>query len=188
MTRHRTRRDVATVLWRRLDVPGHDACRLVQTAGGHVLEGAAVFRDARGVAALRYEVACDRRWRSRRGRVTGWVAGRAVDAAIARTSRGWTLGGDVVEGVADCLDLDFGFTPATNLFSLRRLALSVGERAAFPVAWFDAGARTLVRLPQVYERIGAHAYRYASPTVRYRAVLRFGPDGFVRSYPRLWRT
>jgi hypothetical protein len=167
-------------------VPGHDACRLVRTPTGHAIEGAAVFRDARGVAALRYAVACDVRWRARRGRVTGWAAGRPVDARIERTRAGWTMAGDVVPRVADCLDLDFGFTPATNLLTLRRLALPIGGRAAFPVAWFDPGARTLVRLPQVYERVGAASYRYASPTTGYRAVLRIGPSGFVRLYPRLW--
>ena len=36
---------VGAVLWRRLDTPGHDACRLVRNDAGWQLEGTAVFRE-----------------------------------------------------------------------------------------------------------------------------------------------
>ena len=63
---------VAFALWRRLDVPGHDACWLERIpAHGWSLAGHAVFRHDDGPASLAYQVLCDERWRALRGRVRG---------------------------------------------------------------------------------------------------------------------
>ena len=47
----------------------------------------------------------------------------------------WTLNGQNMPGLRDCIDLDFGFTPSTNLLQLRRLALECGQVADAPAAW-----------------------------------------------------
>jgi hypothetical protein len=86
----------------------------------------------------------------------------------------------------ECIDLDFKFTPATNLFPLRRLALGVGEAAGAPAASLDAAAGRLVRLPQRYERRADGSYWYEAPSVGYAALLEFETTGFVRRYPGLW--
>ena len=46
------------MVWRDLDVPGHEACRIV----GTTLEGAAVVADP--PSALTYRVVCDASWRT----------------------------------------------------------------------------------------------------------------------------
>ncbi|HEU4629462.1 MAG TPA: putative glycolipid-binding domain-containing protein, partial [Gemmatimonadaceae bacterium] len=73
---------VRTMLWRRLDVPGHDACRLERAAGGWRLDGAATFRHDDGPACLAYRVTCDEGWRSREGVVHGWLGARAIDLLV----------------------------------------------------------------------------------------------------------
>jgi hypothetical protein len=166
-------------------VPGHDACRLERRRGGWRLEGVATFLHAEGPAWLRYVVECDAGWRSRAGLLEGRVGSRRVRARIRRSRRGWTLDGVAVPGLKDCEDLDFGFTPSTNLFQIRRLGLGVGEAADCPVAWLDVGTG-LRRLPQRYERRTTLRYRYAAPTVPYAGVLDLLPTGFARRYGRLW--
>ena len=104
------------IFWRRLDVPGHEACRLVNRGDGWRIEGAAVFRHSTGPTALVYEVDCDCDWRTREGSVKGWAGSCRVDIRISRSLSGiWTLNGQVVSGIEECVDLDLGFTPATNL-------------------------------------------------------------------------
>jgi len=175
------------ILWRRLDVPGHDACRLVESAAGRRLEGTAVFAAEGLPARLDYEVECDLAWRSRRASVRGWMGGRALAIAIERGADGaWTLDGRTVPGLQECVDLDLGFTPATNLLALRRLDLAVGSAARADAAWLDVDAGTLVRLPQDYARRSAQRYAYASPDHGYAAELEVAPSGFVRRYPGLW--
>jgi hypothetical protein len=178
---------VSTVLWRRLDVPGHDACRLEQTAGGWAVDGAAVFSEDGLPARLAYRVDCDDAWRSTRGVVQGWLGARSIALEVARTSGGgWTLDGRAVTGLEPCVDLDLGFTPATNLLQLRRIGLFPGDAADVPVAWLDAAAGTLDLLQQRYERRSETTYWYGAPGFRYAALLEVGPDGFVRRYPGLW--
>ena len=178
---------VASILWNRLDTPGHDACRLIEKHGGWELEGTAVFAKGGTPARLDYNVACDASWRTRWGRVRGWIGARAVDLYIARTAPGaWTLNGDEALPSMDCVDLDLGFTPATNLISLRRLDLPVGQRTTTFTAWLDEGAARIELVEQVYRRQAGGAYAYEAPRFQYKAVLDVDPTGFVRRYPTLW--
>lgn len=177
---------MTSIIWRRLDAPGHDACWLQRTDSGWQLEGAAVFRHDGVPARLAYRLSCDAAWRSRQGRVEGRVGTRAVEFDLARTAdRAWLMNGTTVPGLESCLDLDFGFTPATNVLPLRRLNLATGESAEAPAAWLDADGR-LQLLPQRYERRSETTYWYESPTVGYAALLEVEPGGFTRRYPGLW--
>ena len=51
----------------------------------------------------------------------------------------------------------------------------------------DLDSDSLIELPQIYERRGDATYWYEAPTVPYQALLEIAPNGFVRSYPGLWR-
>jgi uncharacterized protein len=178
---------VASILWTRLDTPGHDACRLMEKHGGWELEGTAVFVKDGTPARLDYNVACDASWLTRWGRVRGWIGGRAIDLYIARTAPGsWTMNGDEALPSVECVDLDLGFTPATNLIPLRRLDLPVGERATTFAAWLDEGAARLEPVEQVYRRQAGSEYAYEAPRFQYKAVLEVDSTGFVRRYPTLW--
>jgi uncharacterized protein len=178
---------MASIFWRRLDAPGHDACRLEERDAAWVLEGTAVFRENAEPAALEYSVVCDLAWRTRYGQVRGWIGDRPVTLRIEHAEKGvWTVNGAPVRLPAACVDLDLGFTPATNLTQLRRLDLAPGQAADVDVAWWDLGAGTLEVLSQRYERRTAHTYWYESRRFDYRALLEVTPEGFVRRYPGLW--
>lgn len=174
-------------IWECLYTPGHDAaCLTRRGTDGWLLRGTAVFRHDAGPACVDYAVEIDAAWESRRGIVQGYLAGRRLEHMIERTSEGWRLDGRLV-GLGHLADLDFGFTPATNLQQLRRAALKPGQAIDMAVAWFDIGETGLTALPQHYERIDATSYRYASPTGPYEAVLELAPNGFTKTYPQLWR-
>lgn len=175
-----------TVLWKRLDTPGHDACRLVVIEVGWRLVGTALFRHAGEAARLDYRVEGDRSWRTQQGHVHGWLGRRDVEIGIERTAAGWTLDGAEVPGLEGCVDLDLGFTPATNVLPIRRLALGLSEAADAPAAWLDVAAGALGELSQRYERRSEGSYWYEAPSFRYAALLEVTPTGFVRRYPGLW--
>jgi hypothetical protein len=176
-----------SVLWRRLDTPGHDACRLVERPGGYKLRGAAVFLRGQGPALVNYSLVCDAGFRTQHGRVRGWLGDKRFRFHIERDAAGrWTCNGAIVEGLDDCIDLDYGFTPATNLAPIKRLGLRIGESAEAPAAWLNIPEGTLERLPQRYERRGPDCYWYEAPAVGYAALLEMTPAGFTRLYPGLW--
>ncbi|MBI4774412.1 MAG: putative glycolipid-binding domain-containing protein [Deltaproteobacteria bacterium] len=179
--------EIDAILWRRLDTAGHDACRLVTDDGARRLEGAAVFEYEGVPAYFAYDVDCDEEWRTREGFIRGWLGARRFDFRIARTQDAvWTLNGRVVPGLDGCVDLDLEFTPATNLFQLRRIALEVGQAADLAVAWLDVHVGAFDVLQQRYERRGAEVYWYEAPRFGYFALLQVSAVGFVERYPNLW--
>jgi uncharacterized protein len=174
-------------IWTRLDRPGRDTALLRSHRGGWMLQGAAAFDHDRGPATVAYQVEVDARWEARRGTVSGYVGDQAIRHEILRDDHGWRLDDVLVESLKDLVDLDYGFTPATNVLQLKRIRLSLGQKADVPAAWFDLDSVSLIELPQTYQRRGDASYLYEAPTVPYRALLEIAPNGFVRSYPGLWR-
>ena len=176
-----------SILWKRLDTPGHDACRLDGNDAGWKLDGTAVFRHDGAPARLTYQVACDLAWRTLQGKVEGWLGNQSIAFSISRTDAGlWALNGLAVPSIEDCADLDLGFTPATNLLPIRRLDLAEGQSAEAPAAWLDVSKGKLAVLPQRYERRSKTTYWYEAPSVQYAALLEVSPTGFVLRYPGLW--
>jgi hypothetical protein len=178
--------ELHTILWRRLDTPGHDVCRVEPSDEGWRLDGVAVFLHEGSPARLAYGVGCDAAWRTLDGFVRGFVGNRVVDIAIERRPHGgWIVDRRPVPGFDHCEHLDFGFTPATNIPQVRSLALADGAAADLPVLWQDVPPASVQLLPQRYERRG-DAMWYDAPTLGYRGLLELTSDGIVRVYPGLW--
>jgi hypothetical protein len=175
-------------LWRRLDTPGHDAALLSRRGSGWELSGAAIFKHKDGPAHINYLVDVDASWRTERARVQGSLAGRSLDHSINRQADGWYLDGALIRGLEHLRDIDYGFTPATNLLQMRGAVMAQGQAVDLPVAWFDLDGATLTELPQRYERLGETTYRYEAPTVPYQGLLEMSQNGFVKTYPQLWQT
>jgi hypothetical protein len=173
--------------WNRLDRPGCDAASLRPDSDGWLLQGATAFDDEARSAAVAYQVEVDARWETKRGVISGFLDDQPIQHEIRRDAQGWRLNGVAVRGLEHLVDLDYGFTPATNVLQLSRLALRPGQRAEVPVVWFDLDSASLIELPQTYERRSEASYWYEAPTVPYRALLEIAPNGFVQSYPNLWR-
>ena len=178
---------VKTAFWKALYTVGHDAAFLSETSGGWVLEGTAVYLKDALPAALHYRLDLGPDWETIAGSIKGRVAGTVVQHDIRRSSNGWLLNGQVQSGLDDVVDLDFGFTPATNHAQLRRMNLRVGEKTQITVAWMDVDSISLEPLPQIYERVSERAYDYNSPQGPYRATLQLDDTGFVKLYPELWQ-
>jgi hypothetical protein len=185
------RQAVEPILWRRLDVPGHDAATFRQAEDGAELRGMAVFQDGGEPTALRYAVCCDPEWRTTGATVDGWCGARPVEFRVARSQSGvWTLNGVAYPQVAGCADLDLSFTPATNLLPLRRLDLPVGRAAEVRSAWLEWPAEILTPLTQRYSRRSATEYDYEADlpgAETFVSVLRVDPGGWVLDYAELWQ-
>ncbi len=180
----------AAIFWERLDTPGHDACRLVRTELGFALEGQANFVHEGMPTALAYRVTGDSAWQTRSARVSGFLGSQTVDLDIGRTGGGdWLLNGELQPEVSGQRDLDLGFTPATNLIAIRRLALGVGGSAGAPAAYmFFPETRPqdlrLTVMQQTYRRLDDQRYDYTGTA--YHEVLTVSEAGFVTDYPGLW--
>lgn len=176
-----------TLLWRRLDYPGHDSCCLWKTRAGWQLSGTAIFLFDRKPCLLSYEVNTDSNWKTCTASISGYVAKSIIALAIVCTPNNyWSINDIELQAAADCIDLDLGFTPATNLIAIRRLSLAIGARSQANAAWLDFPDFTLKQLEQQYHRISPACYEYAALNVGYAAVLEVDDYGAIARYPQLW--
>ena len=179
------------ILWRRLDLPGHDGASVRENAEGAELRGMAVFQEDGDPTALHYTVRCDGKWVTTEATVDGWRGDQAVHLRFIRARDGaWTLNGKTYPDVAGCEDLDLNFTPSTNLLPLRRLDLAVGAKATVRSAWLEWPAAVLAPLTQRYARRSATEYDYEADLPgdeKFVAMLKVQPQGWVLEYGELWR-
>ncbi len=177
-----------SVLWRRLDQPGHEYGRLFSQHSCWHLAGTAVFAHNQQPCRLDYLVVCDSGWQTLSGKVAGWVGNEAIEIELsADSARRWRLNGTECPELATCIDLDLNFSPSTNLLPIRRLGLAIGQEAAVRAAWLRFPSFTLEPLEQLYRRLDAATYRYESAGGRFVTELQVNAAGFVTHYPNFWQ-
>jgi hypothetical protein len=176
------------MLWRRLDLPGHEIAKLEALDDGWKLEGTAIFRYHEGPSRLDYVVICDATWRTNSAQVKGMIGPQQIDLVVSvDAERHWHLNGAECVAVEESADIDLGFSPSTNLLPIRRLALAVGDQAEVKAAWLPFPSLKFERLHQVYRRLEEKVYRYESGHGSFVRTLEVNSSGFVTSYPGLWR-
>lgn len=177
-----------TILWRRLDRPGHEAARLAFEDGSWKLTGTAAFAHEGQACRLDYAVVCDPSWHTTSTRVAGWVGSEGVEVEVTVDhARRWWVNGVESPEVAGALDVDLNFSPSTNLLPIRRLSLAVGQSEEVRAAWLRFPSFRLERLDQVYRRTGLSAYRYESAGGSFVADLEVNEVGLVTVYPKIWQ-
>jgi hypothetical protein len=177
-----------SILWKRLDVPGHEFAEQRETANGWQLRGVAVFAHADQPCRLEYDIRCDREWQTELVTLGGIVGDAELAMELLRNPAGeWAMNGSKVWELTDCDDVDLNFSPSTNMLPIRRLGLAEGESARVRAAWVRFPGFTLEVLEQVYTRTGRETYRYESANGRFRRDLTVDAAGFVLEYPDFWR-
>lgn len=173
--------------WRRLDLQGTDHATLTTTETGYLLLGHAQFRDGQAEVDLHYAVGISPTWHTEYARVHGEGPRGPLELTIEVGKEGdWYLNRKPAPAVRGCIDVDLNFTPATNLLSIRRLALAPDQSGEVVAAWLEYPAFELKPLRQQYRRRVDGRYAYACPDLPFEAVLEVDTYGFVTSYPPLW--
>ena len=178
------------ILWRRLDLPGHESARLLARGSGWRLHGTAVFLHDQRPCRLDYRVVCDAEWRTLSTKVTGWVGTEPVKIELLAgpgPGEPWRFNGAERADVVDCVDVDLAFSPSTNLLPIRRVPLAIGQEAQVRAAWLRFPGFTLEPFEQTYRRLDERTYRYESAGGAFMADLVVDDAGMVTHYPGLWQ-
>jgi hypothetical protein len=178
----------STILWRRLDLPGHEIATLAGDRSGWHLSGVALLAHEGRPCRLEYEIDCDATWETRTVSIRGAVGGVSTTLDLSRSAEhAWHENGLLVPQLQGCVDVDLGFSPSTNLLPIRRLDLAIGGRASVRAAWVRFPELTLEVLEQVYTRLSERTYLYESAGGAFRRELTVNHSGFVVDYPDFWR-
>ena len=177
------------MIWRRLDVPGREEARIEKAETGWHLAGQVTVEEAGLAARLTYVIDCDPAWRTRSAVIDGDAGGAAIRFALAADGAGnWTLDGKPMDALTGALDVDLGFTPATNTLPIRRLGLAIGDSTPVRTARLRFPELRLEVLEQTYTRDTERAFRYRAMVDDEPFVARLDVDAFgrVRRYEGLW--
>lgn len=178
---------IRTVLWRRIDVEGMDACAFGMHGDGYMVSGTALYQHGNEPAKLDYRVCCNADWSSQSAWVGGWIGSVAKEFSVSRDHAGaWSIDGEDISEVSGLLDIDLGFTPATNTNAIKRVGLAIGEEVETTAVWLDTEEWRFKPLRQVYRRLSETEYAYCSPSHNYSANLVTDAFGIIRQYPQLW--
>lgn len=178
-----------STMWRRVDAVGTEACSVHDNGTFRLVSGMAVYAKENSPTRIAYSVTCNDIWECHAATVERWIGGDKLDFALSRQDDGtWILNGKVVSAVDSLVDIDLGFTPATNTNTnaIKRLDLRVGDQAELAAVWLDDETWTFKPLKQRYERLSENTYRYTSVDSGYHANLTVDGFGFIQVYPRLW--
>jgi uncharacterized protein len=175
--------------WRRTDVPGREDARVEHSGDGWRLTGALEAEEAGVDAQLHYVIDCDERWRTRAALIEGTASDRPIRVALVADGAGaWSRDGESLPALAGALDVDLGFTPATNTLPIRRLELAVGDTRPVRSAWLRFPELRLESLEQSYTREAERVFRYRAMVDGEPFVARLDTDAFGRvlRYEGLW--
>lgn len=174
----------STILWRRLDRPGHESAYLFFKDSMWHLNGTSVFEHNRKPCRLDYGILCDSKWNTVSARVAGWIEDRVVEIElIVDSEHFWHLNCAEVPQVRNAVDLDLNFSPSTNLLPIRRLNLDVGQETIVKASWLRFPDFNLQPLDQIYRRVSPDTYQYESAGGKFKTELKVNESGFVTEYP-----
>jgi hypothetical protein len=79
---------MASILWRGIVLPGHEACRLFSQESHWHLEGTAVFSHDQQPCRLNYQIVCNTAWQRLSANVVGWLGETVIDIQIKTDANG----------------------------------------------------------------------------------------------------
>lgn len=180
MTAHQVR-----LTWRSAELDSVEEFELSPTRAGHRLTGTVRLPYEGKPATIRYHVNVDDQWRTTFVDVHLQTEDDQRHLMLESDDAGhWAKDGRYADRLQGTLDIDLGWTPATNTLPIRRLGLSVGESAQVKAAWVRWPEWTLGPLDQTYERLDEKLWRYSSKN--FTADLVVDDDGVVRQYGDIW--
>ena len=178
---------VATGLWKRLVGTGLERFELLRDRSGWIQRGTILAASEGAPFEARYEVRTDTAWNTRSVdvRLKGADGERSLRLLVENGR--WYADGREREAVRGCVDVDLGWSPATNTLPIRRLRLAIGESREVTAAWVRFPDLDLEPLPQEYQRLGERSYRYASAHGAFVAQIDVDGDGLVVEYRGQWQ-
>jgi hypothetical protein len=96
-------------------------------------------------------------------------------------------GADDKDALRGLVDIDLGFTPATNTLPIRRLTPEIGEAVDVTAVWVRFPELTIEPLPQRYTRLADRRYRYESAGGAFVAEIEVDDLGLVVAYEGGWQ-
>lgn len=167
------------MVWRSNRLSSLEHFRLLRRREGWRLSGQVSLPIENRQGRIDYEVDVDHGWRATGATIRLAARSRSSFLVEVRGDR-WLVNSVDRDDLTGCIDLDLGWTPATNTLPIRRLGLVPGQTGGTTVAWLSFPELEFRRVNQRYTNLGDSRWRYESGPSIYQ--LETTPDGVVERY------
>lgn len=187
-----------TVIWENNDAGecSLEYFDLISKRDEHILRGTVELLLEHVPIMVRYEIVCDRGWKTRSVRIsqqTSEQENRYLDLRINQDQI-WRKQSDglssysstVIEFASGFYDIDLQITPATNSLPINRCGLNEGDSQQIQVLWIGFPSLTLEQQEQRYSKIDDRLYRFEIPSIDFEKRLLVDELGLVIDYESLW--
>ncbi len=174
------------VLWLSTELQSAEHCTIRTGPGSHEFESTAllVYRDV--PARIDYTLSTNEALQRHRVRIEMTAGGQRRILSLDHSDNGWLVDGVPRADLEACMDIDLGWTPATNTLPLRRETIEIGQSIETLAAWVRFPELDVIASAQKYTRLAGNLVRYQSAT--FEAELVVSPDGIVTTYAdSLWK-
>jgi uncharacterized protein len=179
---------IVTGLWRWLQGTGLERFEFLRTDDEWIFRGTILTLVHDAAAEARYEITCDRSFRTKAADISVRDAAGERSLQIESKDGRWFENGAENQTVAGAIDIDLGWSPSTNALPIKRLGLKIGQASGeFIAAWVRFPELTLEPLPQEYLRLGDRKYRYSSRGGAFVAELLVDEHDLVLDYEGFWQ-
>jgi hypothetical protein len=191
---------IRTVLWQRIFSPGSEWCALEREPDGWRLQGIVLAEVASAPVLIHYAVVLTTDWSTRAVEIVMRSGAASEPRQLKLTiapDQHWQIErqpapdpatpADRPPALHGLIDVDLGFSPATNTLPIRRLDPAIGEAVAVTAAWVRFPELTIEPLPQRYIRLAERRYRYESAGGAFVAEIDVDDLGLVTAYEGGWQ-
>ncbi len=137
--------------------------------------------------ALIYTVMCDANWRTRHVSIAEYAHGYRLDLSTDGDGIWRDMHGELLPGLAGCIDVDIRATPFTNTLPMRRLHWERGESVEIAVVFVPMPDLVPCKRIQRYTSLAPGQWRFEALDSGFTAVLTTDADALVVEYPGLFR-
>jgi hypothetical protein len=179
---------VVTGLWRWLQGTGLERFEFLRSGDEWTFRGTILTLAHDAAAEARYEIKCDRLFRTMAASISVSDSAGERKLQIAAENGRWFENGAENQTVKGALDIDLGWSPSTNTLPIRRLGLEIGQTSGeFIAAWVRFPELILQPLQQEYLRLSDREYRYSSRGGAFVANVLVDNDGVALNYEGFWQ-
>lgn len=174
-------------IWRWVQSPGLERFEFLRIGAEWLFRGTILTFGNGDPAEARYEIACDRSFRTKHASISIVDSSGERSLKIETQKGRWYENGRENQRVNGAIDIDLGWSPSTNTLPIKRLNLEIGQSSGeFTAAWVHFPELTLQPLPQEYLRVAERQYRYCSRGGTFTANLTVDDNDLVVDYEGFW--
>ena len=179
---------IKNILWQSISSPSLEYFSLVKKGDYFSLSGNMALLLADVPAKASYQVHCSKNWETRNANICFSTKDHQQSLIVEKDSNNtWLINHSENTAFKECIDIDIGITPSTNMLPIQRLKLWPGQSQVITAIWVRFPELTIQPARQQYTCMDKHSYLYESLSSSFKATIKIDDLGIPIDYEYGWK-